>query len=133
MYGELFRWSIDRNEWRRIDSLNTPPPRCSHQAAYYKDRLYIFGGEYATPDHFHHYKDMWSLDLKTNEWTEIKPSGDSPSARSGHRMLVWRNFLVLFGGFYEALRESRFFADVYLYSFQEVSQPPAALVSSTHA
>jgi hypothetical protein len=27
--------------------------------------------------------------------------------RSGHRMIVWRGFLVLFGGFYEAMREVR--------------------------
>ena len=31
--------------------------------------------------------------------------GDVPTARSGHRMVVWRNYIVLFGGFYEALRE----------------------------
>ena len=42
----------------------------------------MFGGEYATLDQFHHYRDFWSLDLKTNAWTEIKASGDSPSARS---------------------------------------------------
>ena len=41
----------------------------------------MFGGEYATLDQFHHYRDFWSLDLKTNGWTEIKASGDSPSAR----------------------------------------------------
>ena len=42
----------------------------------------MFGGEYATLDQFHHYRDFWSLDLKTNAWTEIKASGDLPSARS---------------------------------------------------
>ena len=31
--------------------------------------------------------------------------GDVPTARSGHRMVVWRNYILLFGGFYEALRE----------------------------
>ena len=33
--------------------------------------------------------------------------GDVPTARSGHRMIVWRNYILLFGGFYEALREVR--------------------------
>lgn len=31
-----------------------------------------------------------------------------PSARSGHRMVVWRNYLVVFGGFYEAARETKY-------------------------
>lgn len=25
--------------------------------------------------------------------------------RSGHRMIVWRNYIVLFGGFFETVRE----------------------------
>ena len=33
------------------------------------------------------------LDLKTNVWTEIKATGDLPSARSGHRMVVWKSFI----------------------------------------
>ncbi len=84
VYNEVYRWLIDRNEWKLIESLNTPLPRCSHQAVYYKvsfvfdklyhdyipinqlfvnlstylskDKIYIFGGEYATLDQFYHYK-----------------------------------------------------------------------------
>lgn len=81
IYNDVFRWNPEKNEWKHIESLNTPPPRCSHQAVCYKDKLYIFGGEYATLDQFHHYRDLWELDLKTNVWTEIKAAGDSPSAR----------------------------------------------------
>ena len=36
VYNDLFRWNIDRNEWKLIESLNTPPPRCSHQSVFYK-------------------------------------------------------------------------------------------------
>jgi N-acetylneuraminic acid mutarotase len=34
-------------------------------------------------------------------------------------MVVWRNFLVLFGGFYEAMREVRWYNDLYIFSFQD--------------
>ena len=34
-------------------------------------------------------------------------------------MVIWRNFLVLFGGFYEAMREVNWYNDLYLYSFQD--------------
>jgi hypothetical protein len=122
VYNELFRWNLEKQEWRQIESLNTPPPRCSHQAVFYKEKVYIFGGEYATLDQFHHYSDMWALDLKTNVWTEIvRPKGkaDWPSPRSGHRMVLWRGYIVLFGGFYEALREVRWYNDLFLFSFQD--------------
>lgn len=36
VYNELFRWHVDKNEWKQIESLNTPPPRCSHQAVFFK-------------------------------------------------------------------------------------------------
>lgn len=119
VYNELYRWNIDKNEWKVIESLNTPSPRCSHQAVFFKDKVYIFGGEYATLDQFHHYRDMWALDLKTNVWEEIATTKDGPSARSGHRMVVWRNCIILFGGFYEALREVKWFADLYIFSLSE--------------
>lgn len=81
VYNELYRWNVDRNEWKLIESLNTPPPRCSHQAVLYLDKLYMFGGEYATMDQFYHYRDFWELDLKTNSWSEVSATGDLPSAR----------------------------------------------------
>lgn len=46
------------------------------------------------------------MDIKTNAWECITVKG-GPSPRSGHRMVVWRNYLVLFGGFYEAFRDTR--------------------------
>jgi hypothetical protein len=119
VYNEVFRWNLEKQSWRLVESLNTPPPRCSHQAVFYKDRVYIFGGEYATLDQFHHYRDLWYLDLKTNCWCEVRASGDCPTARSGHRMVVWRGYIVLFGGFYEALREVRWYNDAYLFSFSD--------------
>jgi hypothetical protein len=35
------------------------------------DKLFVFGGEYATLDSFHHYSDLWALDLKTLLWTRV--------------------------------------------------------------
>eukprot|EP01041_Mallomonas_annulata_P003369 gene3368-6669_t len=111
VYNDLYRWNIEKNEWKKIESLNNPPPRCSHQAVFYKD--------------------MWSLDLKTNAWHEMKTSGDIPSARSGHRMALWRNYIVLFGGFYEALREVRWYNDTFIYSFQD--EKWTEVVNKNHA
>lgn len=81
VFNELFRWNVEKDEWKMIESLNTPPPRCSHQAVMYHDKIYMFGGEYATMDQFYHYRDFWELDLKTNAWKEVEATGDIPTAR----------------------------------------------------
>jgi N-acetylneuraminic acid mutarotase len=66
------------------------------------------------------YRDLWRLDTKTNAWESLELQGRSPSPRSGHRMAVWRNFLVLFGGFYEAAREVKWYSDLYVLSLQDL-------------
>lgn len=55
-YNDLLKWNTETSEWKIISSPNSPPPRCSHQAAIFRDHLYIFGGEFATADQFHHYR-----------------------------------------------------------------------------
>eukprot|EP00644_Phytophthora_capsici_P012416 jgi/Phyca11/121937/e_gw1.46.430.1 len=132
-YNDVFKWNLDAEAlrdaaWKSISSPNSPPPRCSHQSAVYRDHLYVFGGEFATADQFHHYRDLWRFDLKTNAWEELEVKG-GPSPRSGHRMVVWRNYLVVFGGFYEAARETKWFNDLYLFNlaelkWQKVTYPP---------
>ena len=108
-------------QWTRILTPPPhPPPRCAHTAVYYNDSIYIFGGECATADKYHHYKDLWKFNIKTSTWEECKSrGGSSPPARSGHRAVVWRHYMIIFGGFHEALRsETRWFNDVHVYDFQ---------------
>ncbi|KAF8819065.1 kelch repeat-containing protein [Cardiosporidium cionae] len=129
--NDLYRWNVDRNEWRRVESPIKPKPRCSHQAVLYKDYIYMFGGEFATLKQFFHFQDLWRFSTKTNLWETVETSGHAPSARSGHRMVVWRNFLILFGGFFSTIRGSRYFNDLYFLSFHDfkwnkISFPPTA-------
>lgn len=106
--------------WKRILSPQPrPPARCSHSTVYYNNALYVFGGEFASADNYHHYKDIWKFDIKTNIWTEIKPRNrGGPTPRSGHRSLVWRHYMIIFGGFFEAVRETpRWYNDLHVYDF----------------
>ena len=94
-------------EWKQIISPLTPPARCAHSSVYYNNSIYIFGGELATTSQFHHYRDFWRFDISTNTWEEVRFRGSvssTPSPRSGHRCVVWRHYMILFGGFYEALK-----------------------------
>ena len=49
---------------------------------------------------FRHYRDLWRLDLQSHKWEQLKIK-KGPSARSGHRMVCYRNKLLLFGGFHD--------------------------------
>eukprot|EP00915_Cephaloidophora_sp_WS-2016_P003791 GHVH01005076.1.p1 GENE.GHVH01005076.1~~GHVH01005076.1.p1 ORF type:complete len:740 (+),score=149.60 GHVH01005076.1:40-2259(+) len=99
--------------WKLVVPPRKPRPRCSHQSVVCANYLYIFGGEFATKEQFQHFNDLWRLDLKTWLWEEVKTTGRAPSTRSGHRMTLFRGQLVVFGGFHDSFRETRYFNDLY--------------------
>jgi hypothetical protein len=118
----LLRW--DKNEnWKQIitpSATPAPTPRCAHSTVYYNGALYVFGGELATADRYHHYKDLWRYDVKKQTWSECTSrTGSVPSPRSGHAAIAWKNFMIIFGGFYEVLRDTpRWFNDVYCFDLK---------------
>uniref|UniRef100_A0A0D9W6D2 DUF4110 domain-containing protein n=1 Tax=Leersia perrieri TaxID=77586 RepID=A0A0D9W6D2_9ORYZ len=133
VYGDLYRYDVEKNEWKLISSPNSPPPRSAHQTVAWKNNIYMFGGEFTSPnqERFHHYKDFWSLDLKTNQWEQILAKG-CPSARSGHRMVLYKHKIVLFGGFYDTLREVRYYNDLHVFDldnfkWEEIKPRPGCL------
>ncbi|KAL4384336.1 hypothetical protein GQ457_15G006650 [Hibiscus cannabinus] len=120
VYGDLYRLDVEKTEWKLVSSPNSPPPRSAHQAVAWKNYLYIFGGEFTSPnqERFHHYKDFWMLDLKTNQWEQLNLKG-CPSPRSGHRMVLYKHKIIVFGGFYDTLREVRYYNDLHIFDLDE--------------
>ncbi|OIV98177.1 hypothetical protein TanjilG_11574 [Lupinus angustifolius] len=133
VYGDLYRYDVEKLEWKLVSSPNSPPPRSAHQAVAWKNYIYIFGGEFTSPnqERFHHYKDFWMLDLKTNQWEQLNLKG-CPTPRSGHRMVLYKHKIILFGGFYDTLREVRYYNDLYVFDldqfkWQEIKPKPGAM------
>ncbi|KAK9278334.1 hypothetical protein L1049_027899 [Liquidambar formosana] len=133
VYGDLYRYDVEKQEWKLVSSPNSPPPRSAHQAVAWKNYLYIFGGEFTSPnqERFHHYKDFWMLDLKTNQWEQLNFKG-CPSPRSGHRMVLYKHKIIVFGGFYDTLREVRYYNDLYIFDldqfkWQEIKPTPGCM------
>ncbi|XP_023326952.1 kelch domain-containing protein 4 [Eurytemora carolleeae] len=117
MFSDLLIYNTKRSSWTQIQSPAGPPPRSAHQAAIVSQgggQLYIFGGEYTSPteSQFYHHKDLWCYHFSSKRWEKIEAAG-GPSGRSGHRMVVFKHFLVVFGGFHDNLRDSKYFNDVY--------------------
>lgn len=126
VYNDLYRYNAEKNEWKQVSSPNSPPPRSAHQAVGWKNSVFVFGGEFTSPnqERFHHYKDLWRLDLITNTWEQLLLKG-CPTPRSGHRMVLYKHKIILFGGFYDTLREVRYYNDLHVldldeYKWQEI-------------
>ena len=123
MYNDVYVYNIKKNEWSKQSIPNPPPPRCAHQAvAVSKEggQMWIFGGEFASPNNaqFYHYKDLWVLNLKDHKWEQVKAPG-GPSQRSGHRMIVYKRSIFVFGGFQECHKNFVYFNDCYMFSLSD--------------
>ncbi|CAK9802613.1 Kelch domain-containing protein 4 [Anthophora plagiata] len=122
VYGDMFMYNINKNEWMIIKAPNAPPPRCGHQAVITptnKGELWVFGGEFSSPSEsqFYHYKDLWVYRFAEKKWEKILSPG-GPSARSGHRMTHIKKQLVVFGGFHDNLRDYKYYNDVHIFNLE---------------
>ncbi|KAF8122064.1 hypothetical protein EV363DRAFT_1361534 [Boletus edulis] len=85
-------------------------------------KLYLFGGEflslYQNSFHHYHYRDFWVFDIPTHTWERIETKV-RPSARSGHRMAMWKHFIVPFGGFYDPGFRTQHLKDTWIFDKQE--------------
>ena len=120
-------------------------------------QLFLFGGEFSSPSQqkFHHFRDFWMLDLATWSWEQVQAKS-GPSARSGHRMALVRanpnpdpdpnpnpnpnpnsnpnqvrDKLLVFGGFFDNLREVKYYNDLHmfdlkLYKWTKITPQPGA-------
>jgi galactose oxidase-like protein/flagellar hook capping protein FlgD len=74
------------------------PPRTGHAAAYdpIRDRMIVFGGH----GNAGVFQDTWALNLGTQVWIDLAPSGTKPVARDGHLMVYdsTHDRMVVFGG-----------------------------------
>ncbi|KAL1518360.1 hypothetical protein ABEB36_001995 [Hypothenemus hampei] len=137
IYNDLFFYNISNNTWTLVQAPKCPPPRCGHQmvtSSANKGQLWVFGGEFASPtqSQFYHYRDLWVYHLDKKQWEKIM-APDGPSARSGHRMVLIKKQLFVFGGFHDNLRDCKYFNDIYSFhletfkwkKIEPVGTPPA--------
>lgn len=118
-YNDTFRYSPDKNEWRLYTCPTAPPPRSAHAVvplAKEGGQLWLFGGEYSSSNqsNFLHYRDLWCFSVKDHSWAKVEVS-KGPSARSGHRMAVWKQYIVLFGGFQDTGIKTTYLSDLWLF------------------
>ena len=94
-------WALDlaTNRWRDLNPAGPRPlRRCLHHATFSADRqqMYLYGG-CASGFGPCPLGDLWSYDVRTNRWTEIR-AASAPAARERYGFGLRGDQLVLFGG-----------------------------------
>ncbi|KAF2864200.1 galactose oxidase, partial [Piedraia hortae CBS 480.64] len=121
--NELFIYKVASRQWRRVEG-DGPLPRSGHAVALLpsKGEYYLFGGEFSSSRQkaFYHYGDLWRLTARGGwAWERIGNStakgGAGPSARSGHRMVAYKQFVFLFGGFQDTANETKYLDDTWVF------------------
>ncbi|XP_076470965.1 kelch domain-containing protein 4-like [Babylonia areolata] len=136
LYNDLFFYNIRKNEWSKVTSPNAPPPRSAHQAVMVAaggGQMWVFGGEFSShsQNQFYHYRDLWVLHLRDKTWEQFKsPGKQGPSARSGHRMVAFKNQLILFGGFHNNNRDCKYYNDVWAFDLSSYAWSQLAPVGA---
>ncbi|QRV76349.1 kelch repeat-containing protein 3 [Ceratobasidium sp. AG-Ba] len=134
-YNDVYRYAPDKDEWRLYTSPTSPSPRSAHSVVGTPangGQLFLFGGEFSSLNQttFHHYRDFWVFSIESKSWERIETK-TSPSARSGHRMAMWKHYILLFGGFNDPGIKTKYFDDLWifdtqLYNWKQVEFGPTA-------
>ncbi|OAX34254.1 galactose oxidase [Rhizopogon vinicolor AM-OR11-026] len=122
-YNDVYRYNPDKDEWRKFVSPTCPGPRSAHAVVASPaggGKFFLFGGEFSSlyQNTFHHYRDFWCFDISTHSWDRLDTK-IRPSARSGHRMAMWKHYIVLFGGFYDPGFRTQYLNDTWVFDTQE--------------
>lgn len=124
-FNDLHVYNINRGEFSKVTSPNSPPPRSGHAWCRSGNtaKIYLFGGEFSSPKQgvFYHFNSFYMLDPETREWTQIEPKGKNkvPPSRSGHRMTYWKNYVILFGGFQDTSQQTKYLNDTWIFDCRE--------------
>ena len=63
---------------------------------------------------------QWCFDIATTSWERFD-TRVRPSARSGHRMAMWKSLLVLYGGFIDTGIKTRYLCVCFLVTVADAS------------
>ena len=90
---------------------DVPCPRSGHTATLYRDPqagpcMLVFGGRAAKAAYCN---DLYAYYLQSHTWQRLQPSGNKPAPRAGHSALLYRNTLVVFGGYSGGTRDQKVF------------------------
>ena len=104
--GEVTRYPeetlimLEKGMWYTVDYGVGPTPRSACHGVVKDGSLWVYGGEIGSSreSSFVQFGEFWRLDLTTLTWKQLEAK-NGPGPRSGHRMALFDNRIVLFGGY----------------------------------
>ena len=81
---------VESRGWYSVDIAGStpPPPRYSHTAVVWGDKMWMFGGERSS----YAFNDLWAFDFVTSTWGHIVPMGEElPGPRYDHSASIVTN------------------------------------------
>lgn len=111
--SDLLHYDIQKAKWSLLKpkSKDTPGKKSAHSAVLFRDSMLLFGGKC---DDSTRCADIWNLDLRTLVWKLERVSGDVPSKRSSHSAVMYKDCMIVFGGFDGYFTQSHM-NDLYVY------------------
>lgn len=95
---DVYEYSFGRNEWKKLHCTGLNTCISGHTAHWHAeaDHLYTFFGKNESNDFI---DIVYRLDLKTQNWAVVQKKDISPSTRSSHSSVLWKNnYVIIFGG-----------------------------------
>jgi len=95
-FNDVWCYNPISNRWSKIDCVgHIPAPREGHAAALVEDVMYVFGGRLEDGSDL---GDLCALRISERRWYNFQNMEPSPSPRSGHGMIVYKEKIILLGG-----------------------------------
>lgn len=96
--SDVHAYNVDTNLWQEIRAGGRPPPaRSGAQAAIWNGKVWFFGG-YTKKDG-DYFNDVYTYDIAASTWASVHTLGESPQKRTDHSVCLFRDSLLVFGGF----------------------------------
>jgi N-acetylneuraminic acid mutarotase len=94
---DLYEFSMTTNQWYSVPGRgDVPPSRYRHSAVCHGCCMFVFGGVDKRQARF---ADLCEFSFDTRGWSRVKTSGDTPSARTFHRAVMYGGCMYILGGF----------------------------------
>ena len=112
--NDLYSFDIFTNQWdKMISQGDIPSPRSGARGVAHNDCLYFFGGY--SKQSAEYYDDLFKYDINRRRWETLPGTGDKPSKRTDHSMIIYGHSLYVYGGYDGQTR----FGDIYKCSIQK--------------
>lgn len=96
--SDVHAYNVESNLWQEIRaSGRAPPARSGAQAVVWNGSVWFFGG-YTKKDG-DYFNDVYKYDISTSQWGTVQTLGESPQKRTDHSVCLFRDSMIVFGGF----------------------------------